>query len=94
MPQGGSIMTVEMVAKMLVKEAKEQIEVIENLNGDRPLTWGQTDALGDVRSSLRECLGVLSNYIDDLSLKEVLHELYRECGPNNMIIEGLLYELF
>lgn len=65
-------MTIETITALFVKTAEEIIADIEEMNGDRGLTWGQTDALGETRSDLREILSVLADYQEDLPLKEAI----------------------
>lgn len=64
--------TIETLTTLFTTAAIEAISHIEEMNGDRGLTWGQTDALGDTRHDLREILGTLADYRDDLHLKEAL----------------------
>jgi len=86
-------MYLEEVVKLVTKEAQEQIENIHEMQGNAPLTWAQGDALGDVRSSLRECLNVLTEYIESLPEKEAIDWLFERVSDGNLIIEGLLYPL-
>ena len=85
-------MTIETLAQLFIDEAVEAIEFIHAEAGDRGLTWGQTDALGNTRSELREILSILSEYHEDLPALEAVQWVGERLEPTveNAVFDSVL----
>lgn len=83
-------MTVEELGILVLKEAQIQIQYVHDLNPEKGLSWGQTEALSDIRTDLRICLDVVADYAEDFSTKEAVEWIGSKLEwDNNLILDGL-----
>ena len=67
-------MKIENFLSLISKEANNQINEIHNT--DHGLTWAESDQIGYIRFDLREIIGILTSYADDLSKDEIIDYLF------------------
>jgi len=69
-------MKIETFLSLVSKEAENQINEI--CNTGHGLTWAESDQIGYIRFDLREIIGILISYVDDLSKDEIIDYLFEK----------------